>query len=269
FAERTEFDVKAILGAKGLRHADRGAFIFAAMMAASKLGDGSANSVTTRLGAVVGGAMPSYSSVMGILRAYQRGGPKAVPPMLVPFATVNVASSWWMLREQWHGFNGCPVSGDCAGLDALLWAKMQINENGIDRALAGATEGYSPELWKGLAPVLGAPISEGAAAVWVDREAYGAQAVLLRSARCFDRANPGGALERALDALNSTAKIYRARSRTQASVDASAEVHSECLSVSGMLALHWALDEIQPGEECVVASDSRDGFATAILLSGV
>lgn len=252
---RTTFDAKALLGRKGLRHVDPGALVFAAAMALA----GDRPDVTPeRFGVCVGGAFPAYASVVAILRAFQRGGPRAIPPMLVPFATVNCASSWWMLREGLTGFNGCPVSGDCAGLDAVLWAAEQIEESGIDAAVAGATEGYSEELQCGL---LRAP-TESAAAVWVQAEPTGARARLVASARAFDRNRPARAVEQVLAALAGE-RVYAARPLPDAVAPP-----WECLSVSGVLALLQAIDETPAGERSVVVSDSRDGFATGIVIEG-
>ncbi len=253
---RAAFDAKAILGRKGLRHVDPGALIFAAAMAlAAERPEVSPD----RMGVCVGGAFPAYASVVGILRAFQRGGPRAVPPMLVPFATVNCASSWWMMREGITGFNGCPVSGDCAGLDAVLWAAEQIQDAVIDAAVAGASEGASEELWRGLE----LSVVESAAAVWVQSEATGASAQLVGSARAFNATTPASAVE-SVRARFEADRVYTARAFRGA-----IDVTWECLSVSGVLALLRALVEIRSGERILVMSDSRDGFATGLLLKGV
>ncbi|MBC7795170.1 MAG: beta-ketoacyl-[acyl-carrier-protein] synthase family protein, partial [Clostridia bacterium] len=107
-------DLEATLGKKGLRHAERGAMLWAAMLER-------APSFGTE-GAVVGAAYPGYHQVVGIMRDYQTGGSKNVNPMRVPFATANCAASYWLIRRGVTGYSGACGSGECAGLDAMLSA---------------------------------------------------------------------------------------------------------------------------------------------------
>ncbi|MEO1173346.1 MAG: beta-ketoacyl synthase N-terminal-like domain-containing protein, partial [Myxococcota bacterium] len=192
-----EFDPKELLGRKGLRHADRGAVLFAAAMASTEI-DGDLD----RLGASVGGSLPAYAGVNALLRAIQRGGVHAGPPTLVPFATVNCLSSWWLSRVGGRGFNGCTLSGDCAGLDAILLAAQQIECGRVDRIVAGATEGRCEESWRALAGRYRSPFVEGTAAVWVSSAPAGMRKV------GHSRAFGERATERVVDALGSDTVLF-------------------------------------------------------------
>ncbi|MEM6733788.1 MAG: hypothetical protein AAF658_19665, partial [Myxococcota bacterium] len=259
---RSDFDPKAVLGKKGLRHVDRGALLFAAAMELAR--SATPEVPPERLGACVGGAFPVYSSIVAILRAVQRGGPRSVPPMLVPFATVNCASSWWLMREGVTGYNGCPVSGECAALHAVAWAEEQVASENVDAVFAGATEGYSSELWEGL----GRELVEGAAGVWVAASADGARARLVSSAFAFDRSSPHDAFLRASEPFVRVASRAFVAGGEGLAIPCES-VEFDGLSVSAAVALLRALERIEPGEQILVASGSREGFAAALLIEGV
>lgn len=241
-----QFDAAEILGRKGLRHADRGAVLFAAAMASVDLTD-----APDEFGASIGGALPAYAGVNTLLQAMQRGGVHAGPPTLVPFATVNCVSSWWLSRVGGRGFNGCTLSGDCAGLDAVLLAAQQIESDRVRRVVAGAAEGRCDEAWRALEARYARPLVEGTAAVWVSPEPAGMR--LARHGRAFGER----AVERLVDDLGDDSVIL-----ARGSADAMDRV-GDTMSVAGVLGLLVAINR---GRPVTVVTGSLEGFATGIRL---
>lgn len=263
---QAEWDFAARLGRRGLRHVDRGALVFEAAWTADAF---PLEYPGERLGVCVGTAVPAYPSVSRFLEYVKQGGVKAVPPMLVPFATANCVSAWWALRHGIRGYHGSLATSDCAGLDAIAMASTQVSLGRIDAALAGSAEGYSDALWRGMSHRYASPLVEASATVWLDSSPTRARAKLLSVHRAF--AGPGRLAELPRGSVPVESRWILARA-TQAAPSTSWQAiasRGEAQSASGVLALLLALSTIQTGEQVVVASDSVEGFSTTLVLEGV
>lgn len=263
---KAEWDFAARLGRRGLRHVDRGALVFEAAWTADAF---PLEYPGERLGVCVGSAVPAYPSVSRFLEYVKQGGVKAVPPMLVPFATANCVSAWWALRHGIRGYHGSFATSDCAGLDAIAMASTQVSRGRIDAALAGSAEGYSDALWRGMSHRYASPLVEASATVWLDSSPTHARAKLLSVERAF--AGPGRLVELPRGSVPVESRWILARA-TQAAPSTSWQAiasRGEAQSASGVLALLLALSTIRPGETVVVASDSVEGFSTTLVLEGV
>ncbi|MEE8409466.1 MAG: beta-ketoacyl synthase N-terminal-like domain-containing protein, partial [Myxococcota bacterium] len=226
-----------------------------------------------------------YSSVIAILRDFQRGGARQVNPMRVPFATSNCAPSWWMIRRGITGYNGNIGSGECSGLDAILLAIMQIRRGRIDAAIAGGVESQTPELWDGLRRMqrVRGPISEAVGTLALSCDAEGAWARCAGWAAAFERKAPDTALERA-------AKIALKRAGRER-VDLAVTPHvgghglpatasvarlpflGETLGAGSALAalvgaLHMARGDSAP-TSVLVGARSAEGYASALVMEAV
>ena len=281
---RAGFDPASILGKKGLRHVDRSALLLAATLD-HDLNDWP-NVAPEAAGAVFGSAFPAYGTIMAILRECQAGGADKVNPMLVPYATANCASSWWLIRRGIRGFSGSVGSGECAGLDAILMAATQIEHGRVDAMVAGGVEAHTDELWTGLHRMqrgVDPPLAEGVGAVTLGADPAGAWARVVAFASAFDRTSPARArdsamstaLERAhrneADLLVATHAVGgSAPARQSAQIDATL---GETLGAAGAIAVlhasHWLAADRSSAAAALVVADSVEGYASALVLEAV
>ena len=277
FQLREAGDLEATLGKKGLRHAERGAMLWAAMLER-------APSFGTE-GAVVGAAYAGYHQVVGIMRDYQSGGSKNVNPMRVPFATSNCAASYWLIRRGVTGYSGACGTGECAGLDAMLAASAHIAAGRNTTLVAGGTEGFNDELWQGIAKLgwHGYERHEAAAGLLLTSDRVDAWARVVGYASAFDRRDPSRAADRAvnkvLDAVQLPLIDVAVTPRPLAletyanHVIVTGDLFGEALGASSALAAVVAADLLRPSQRtatrALVVSDSMDGYASAMVLEAV
>jgi 3-oxoacyl-(acyl-carrier-protein) synthase len=277
------FEPAAVLGKKGLRHVDRGALLLASALETDLSGWPVVDKL--RAGAVFGSAFPAYSSVLAVLRAFQKGGAKSVNPMLVPFATSNCAPSWWLMRRGITGYNGSVGSGGCAGLDAILLAAMQVRRGRIDVAVAGGVEAKTEELWHGLRNLgwVDGPISEAVGAVALSSDGAGAWCRLAGAAAAFEPMDPEGALGRAVaealaaSGLQNVDLTVAGRSPRldlpSRDLIALEPYFGETLGVSGALAVlvgaMHAAQSAAPAQSVLALALSPEGYASAAVLEAV
>lgn len=277
FRQTEPLDVEAVLGKKGLRHADRGAVLWAAMLE-------TAESFSTD-GAVVGASYPGFPQVVGIMRDYQSGGAKNVNPMRVPFATANCAASYWLMRRGITGYSGASGAGECAGLDAVLAAIAHIASGRNDTLVAGGVEGFNPDLWQGMTNLgwHAFALREAAAGVLLTSERVDAWARVIAYASTFDRRDATRAAERAVAQVLERARLplvdYIVTPRPLAletyanHVIVTGEQYGETLGASSALACVVAAELLRPSQRtttrALVVSDSMDGYASALLLEAV
>ncbi|MBI5508450.1 MAG: hypothetical protein HY903_06840 [Deltaproteobacteria bacterium] len=276
------FAPAALLGKKGLRHVDRGAILLAAALEHDLARWPSC--APDRAGAVIGSAYPAYGSVMAILRDCQAGGASLVNPMLVPFATANCAPSWWLIRRGITGFNGSVGSGECAGLDAILFAATQVAAARIDTAVAGGVEAHTPELWAGrrrLYPSRRAPLAEGAAVVVLGAERAAAWARVAGCGAAFRARDGVAAQSDAVRLALADARCAAVDLTVAAQMDPGerdskvigADILGDTLAVSGalatLLAAAWLRTRKQPGACALVTARSALGYGSALVLAAV
>ncbi len=272
-SEVADLDFGALLGKKGLRHVDRSALLLAATLD-HELADWPGVD-PTRAGAVIGAAYPAYTSVVAVLRDFQRGGATQVNPMLVPAGTANCAPSWWLLRRGITGCNAALGSAQCAGLDAILFAAMQVRRGRVDTVVAGGVEAHTPELWTGLRNLRAwpYPFAEAAAAVLVSAEPGSAR--LEASVSLFDAGDAQRAQARAIEALGgaggfdvvvSTHAAVGLHAPRVIAVDA---LCGETLGAGGALAAVMAARLIEQGDatRVLVVATSFEGYASAAALA--
>jgi 3-oxoacyl-[acyl-carrier-protein] synthase II len=273
-------DIEALLGKKGLRHVDRAALLWAAMLQRD-LPEWPGRLAVDRCGGVFGASYPAFGQIMGILRDYQAGGATHVNPMRVPFATANCAVSWWLIRKGITGFSGAVGSGDCAGLDAVIAAVAQIERGRVESIIAGGAEGKLDELWAGLGRIgwHQLPFAEGAGALVLTAERDDAFARVVDSAQEFGPGAAERAIERILknQRLPLVDRIVTARPLSVMQyanhVESVAELYGDSLGATSALAAVLAARHLRPPKrtaaQVLVVSDSLEGYGSALLLEAV
>jgi 3-oxoacyl-(acyl-carrier-protein) synthase len=281
---RATFDPATLLGKKGLRHVDRGALLLAATLEHDLACWPTVPA--DRAGAVFGSAFPAYGTVMAILRECQAHGAAQVNPTLVPFATANCASSWWLIRRGLRGFSGSVGADGCAGLDAICLAWSELERGRVDAVVAGGVEAYCVELWEGLRRLKRFPgrcLSEGVGAVTLGVDRAGAWAELRTGTSAFDRARPERARElawqqalemAALSEVDLAVMTHGAGvgfpAREVVAID---EILGETQGAAGALAVLLAARRLADAPTSIrtalVVADSAEGYATALLLTAV
>ena len=273
-------EIDALLGKKGMRHVDRGALLWAAMLQRD-LPDWPGALSAQRAGGVFGAAYPAFGQVVGIMRDFQAGGATNVNPMRVPFATANCAVSWWLIRKHITGFSGAVGSGDCAGLDAIIAAAAQIGRGRVESIIAGGAEGELRELWQGLTGNgwHKLPFAEGAGALMLTAERAGAFARVVDSVQTFGERAAERAIETVLQRqrMPLVDRIVCARPLSVGQyanhVESVAEQFGDSLGAASAIAAVMASRYLCPPQriaaQVLAVSDSLEGYGSAVLIEAV
>lgn len=155
--EVPSFNVKRLLGQKGLRHLTRSTQF---VLAASKLAlDDAAlpypvpEEKTDSYGVSLGTTMGSVHSIMEFDKQALIEGPRSVNPADFPNITHNTIASHISIRFNIKGFNTTISSSFSSSLDAISYAGNMIKNYGYKVILAGGAEELSLEVYHGLIKV--------------------------------------------------------------------------------------------------------------------
>lgn len=152
--EVTNFDVKHLLGMKGLRQLTRSTQ-FALVGARLALDDAGLSypvpeEVTDSYGVSIGISAGSIYNFIEFDREILVKGPRFVDPLFFPNAGPNAAASQISIKFNMKGFNTTISTSSSAGLDAISYAGNMIRDYGYNVVLAGGTEELSLEFYTGL-----------------------------------------------------------------------------------------------------------------------
>lgn len=152
--EVKDFNLKRILGMKGLRQLTRGTR-FALASAKLALDDAGISypvteEVTDSYGVSVGISAGSIYNFIEFDREILVKGPRFIEPLFFPNAGPNAAASQISIKFNIKGFNATISTSSAAGLDAIYYASNMIRDYGYKVVLAGGTEELSREFYSAL-----------------------------------------------------------------------------------------------------------------------
>ncbi|MBN2484153.1 MAG: beta-ketoacyl-[acyl-carrier-protein] synthase family protein [Candidatus Omnitrophica bacterium] len=150
-AQVTDFDAKAVLGAKGLRNLDNSTlFLLAATkQALDDTGFIVTDENTDKIGICTGTTFSHFWSIIEFDREVFQSGLKFANPALFPSTVINAASSQVSIRFNIQGFNATISTGYTSNIEALKYASSIFANQDMDIILLGAVDALSPSVMFG------------------------------------------------------------------------------------------------------------------------
>ncbi len=149
--EISDFDPKAFLGKKGIRHIDRTSLL--ASSAAKVVMDdaGITHECYTEddLGIAIGSTYGSIDSISSFDLEALREGPNYVNPMAFPNTVLNAPASRASIFCNATGLNSTISTGVNSGVDAVIYASDFLRLGRIKAVLAGGVHGLTPDIFWG------------------------------------------------------------------------------------------------------------------------
>lgn len=146
--EIPEFDPKAFLGQKGIRHFDRTSLLITAATGMA-LGDASLDHCYGEedLGIVLGSTFGSIESISTFDLEALKEGPNYVNPMDFPNTVLNAPASRASIFCQAKGLNSTVSTGETSGVDAIIYAADFLKMGRIKAVLAGGVYGLTRDIY--------------------------------------------------------------------------------------------------------------------------
>ncbi|MHC4321656.1 MAG: beta-ketoacyl-[acyl-carrier-protein] synthase family protein [Planctomycetota bacterium] len=149
--EIADFDAKAYLGKKGIRHIDRTSLL---VSSAAKLAMEDANIThetygADELGIVIGSTYGSIDSISSFDLEGLQEGPTFVNPMEFPNTVLNAPASRVSIFCNATGLNSTISTGTASGLDAIIYASDFLSLGRGKAVLAGGVHGLTPDIFWG------------------------------------------------------------------------------------------------------------------------
>ncbi len=149
--EISDFDAKAYLGKKGIRHIDRTSLL---VSSAAKLAMDDANIThetysADELGIVIGSTYGSIDSIGSFDLEGLKEGPTFVNPMDFPNTVLNAPASRVSIFCNATGLNSTISTGTASGLDAIIYASDFLRLGRGKAVLAGGVHGLTPDIFWG------------------------------------------------------------------------------------------------------------------------
>ena len=149
--EISDFDAKAYLGKKGIRHIDRTSLL---VSSAAKLVMDDAKITheiysEDELGIVIGSTYGSIGSISSFDLEGLEEGPTFVNPMDFPNTVLNAPASRVSIFCNATGLNSTISTGTASGLDALIYASDFLKLGRGKAVLAGGVHGLTPDIFWG------------------------------------------------------------------------------------------------------------------------
>ncbi|GAX60797.1 3-oxoacyl-(acyl-carrier-protein) synthase [Candidatus Scalindua japonica] len=149
--EISDFDAKAILGKKGIRHIDRTSLL---VSSAAKLAMDDAKITTEiysedELGIAIGSTYGSIDSISSFDLEGLQEGPTFVNPMDFPNTVLNAPASRASIFCNATGLNSTISTGTASGLDAIIYASDFLKLGRGKAVLAGGVHGLTADMFWG------------------------------------------------------------------------------------------------------------------------
>jgi 3-oxoacyl-[acyl-carrier-protein] synthase II len=149
--EITDFDAKAYLGKKGIRHIDRTSLL---VSSAAKLVMDDAKITheiysADELGIVIGSTYGSIGSISAFDLEGLEEGPTFVNPMDFPNTVLNAPASRISIFCNATGLNSTISTGTASGLDAIIYASDFLKLGRGKAVLAGGVHGLTADIFWG------------------------------------------------------------------------------------------------------------------------
>jgi 3-oxoacyl-[acyl-carrier-protein] synthase II len=149
--EISDFDAKAYLGKKGIRHIDRTSLL---VSSAAKLAMDDAKITheiysADELGIVIGSTYGSIDSISSFDLEGLQEGPTFVNPMDFPNTVLNAPASRVSIFCNATGLNSTISTGTASGLDAIIYASDFLRLGRGKAVLAGGVHGLTPDIFWG------------------------------------------------------------------------------------------------------------------------
>ncbi len=149
--EISDFDAKAYLGKKGIRHIDRTSLL---VSSAAKLAMADAKITheiyrADELGIVIGSTYGSIDSISSFDLEGLQEGPTFVNPMDFPNTVLNAPASRVSIFCNATGLNSTISTGTASGLDAIIYASDFLRLGRGKAVLAGGVHGLTPDIFWG------------------------------------------------------------------------------------------------------------------------
>jgi len=292
-----DFDPAAVLPrTRGLREFDRTSLLVASAAALALTDDGSATTTDAAVGLVVGSTFGTIGSIMAFDLAALREGAAYASPLAFPNTVLNAPAGRIATLFGLRGVNATLSTGECSGLDALIYATEWLAARRAPCILAGSgfgvtsalAEPYPDVLGEGAAMFLLEPASRatargarryadvaGFSSAFLPRGRDGV-AIARRAARAALAA--AGATPADVDAVLTGGRSPRTQPGVEEAVledlgvvaapaDGLRDLLGDCLDAAGGLAVAAALEAIGRGARTVLVSAfARSGQAAFLVL---
>jgi 3-oxoacyl-[acyl-carrier-protein] synthase II len=149
--EISDFDAKAYLGKKGIRHIDRTSLL---VSSAAKIAMDDAKITheiyrADELGIVIGSTYGSIDSISSFDLEGLQEGPTFVNPMDFPNTVLNAPASRVSIFCNATGLNSTISTGTASGLDAIIYASDFLRLGRGKAVIAGGVHGLTPDIFWG------------------------------------------------------------------------------------------------------------------------